>query len=585
MPASLRSPIRSPLKRVLRSPFDYSGASAAASLPAGAIGVWYADQYSATPGPHIPNVAGTPVASSGMLPMTRRAWQAPFFSMASGTLTGGQTAADATTNAVRAQGNAAANWYFSALTVDFPNGTYTMAFDVKSNTGVAQSFKMAFFGAQTAVSKTLASGTAWERHTNTFTFSGGNGAGTIPIFCWTPDNIVAGDFIVDNVDVFAGSSDLGAQPFTGNIRQFKYAGITPSITGGAIGAQTSTCLQFPTLQTLGDYTIIGVASQTVALASQLFRLSNGSGVYSEGALNRAPGGPSGSGVDYGQSSTLYQMLNTGWHVVGHRRSGTACDMWLDTQQLGVQTGLSTSVLLDDLWRPNSGHKLAALGIWPRALSDVEYLQAVALLTARAALSGNVVTEVPRWITFEGDSISAANTWTYKFGPNSSPLCQGTSRATPGSSLATLRARAASTDKTLPTVRAGKKLFFVSLIGANDMTSVGSYSGPGGTGMTGWLIDYAAYLDARKAAGFTHVVVGTILPTSNATHNTNRNIANPTLRTWVGTHCDAIIDFAASATYGTDAAGSNVAIFGDGVHPTATTYTNMEADARPVLNGL
>lgn len=84
-----------------------------------------------------------------------------------------------------------------------------------------------------------------------------------------------------------------------------------------------------------------------------------------------------------------------------------------------------------------------------------------------------------------------------------------------------------------------------------------------------LTRMATYLDLRRAAGW-YVIIWTVLPRSagggGAGFNPRRNTANTTLRTWVGTHCDAIVDFDLMPM-GPDAAASDTSLYSDGIHPT------------------
>lgn len=103
--------------------------------------------------------------------------------------------------------------------------------------------------------------------------------------------------------------------------------------------------------------------------------------------------------------------------------------------------------------------------------------------------------------------------------------------------------------------------FTVLIGRNDITAPG-YN------RTTFLNTLSAYLDRVRATG-KYVVLGTILPSNvNVGYNAERNTVNTTLRTWVGVHCDAIVDFGDTGTaMGADAAPSNLTLYSDGTHPT------------------
>lgn len=166
---------------------------------------------------------------------------------------------------------------------------------------------------------------------------------------------------------------------------------------------------------------------------------------------------------------------------------------------------------------------------------------------------------------EGDSITigaVANTVPYPILlPYSYQLAVGGDAASGGSTVATLSARAATTDAYKPgTFGAGVVRYALTvLIGYNDMNS-------GGLDAATFCTNLATYLDARRTAGW-YVGIATILPGTAVGFNAKRNTANATIAGWVGTHCDFLIDFAADATMGPDAAASDTSLYGDGIHPT------------------
>jgi lysophospholipase L1-like esterase len=131
---------------------------------------------------------------------------------------------------------------------------------------------------------------------------------------------------------------------------------------------------------------------------------------------------------------------------------------------------------------------------------------------------------------------------------------------------------------------GRKFILTILIGANDLEPV--YSG----NTTNFLNALWAYTNARRAAGWT-VGVATILPKGSAqsgyaTHNSARATVNAAILAAVGTECDFSIDFAGDATMGPDAAGNNVALYSDGLHPTATAHeTYLEPIYRAAVNAI
>ena len=124
-----------------------------------------------------------------------------------------------------------------------------------------------------------------------------------------------------------------------------------------------------------------------------------------------------------------------------------------------------------------------------------------------------------------------------------------------------------------------------LIGANDM-----YNGQLSVTLDMWLAKVWAYTDSLRAQGYK-VAMGTILPQNiNGTaymteFNRRRPIANAAIRAAVGTHIDAVIDFAADPTIGPDAAAKNTALYPDGLHPRASAQATMATIYGPVVDQL
>ena len=112
-----------------------------------------------------------------------------------------------------------------------------------------------------------------------------------------------------------------------------------------------------------------------------------------------------------------------------------------------------------------------------------------------------------------------------------------------------------------------------LIGANDLYVWNRTESQ-------WLALVWAYTDKMRAKGYK-VALGTVLPQCRPNTATNSNnvafsiehnlvlraIVNPLIRTGVGTHIDAVIDYAADPVIGTDAAACNTSLYYDGLHPT------------------
>ena len=104
-----------------------------------------------------------------------------------------------------------------------------------------------------------------------------------------------------------------------------------------------------------------------------------------------------------------------------------------------------------------------------------------------------------------------------------------------------------------------------LIGANGLANAAT--------VEGWTASLLSYADTLRAKGYK-VALGTILPQYHADNptydkifNSRRAVVNESIRNAVGTHIDAVIDFAADPVMGPDSAAKNTALYRDGTHPT------------------
>jgi hypothetical protein len=121
-----------------------------------------------------------------------------------------------------------------------------------------------------------------------------------------------------------------------------------------------------------------------------------------------------------------------------------------------------------------------------------------------------------------------------------------------------------------------------LINTNDCN--GPFTNYGGSEAT-YTAALAAYCDARRTAGYK-MVLCTILPRGGGGFNTARNSVNTTIRGWVGTHIDAVCDFAADPNMGADGQNTDTTYYdGDAIHPNATGQARLETIYRAVINAL
>jgi lysophospholipase L1-like esterase len=570
-------------------------------MPDGALGIWYADQFSTVRRAVVPNAVTTTPTSYNLLAAPRGMFSVAGIYTMSGSATAVDNNATANDGTLRAStltlpagGSIAPSASFT-----LPGGTYTVVIEVRRSTGSVsdQPFKINFDG--TATTKTATS--AWQRLTVTKTIVGGasvainiGGNGS------TTATLEVGEF-----SVYSGSSDQGPEVYVGHM----YPGAGAYDTNISVGsgyinfdaAQRFGIMQFATGTALTAYTVIAIASRQNS-NTYSHMLSDAADYTKLTACFQESDKPqilfSGAPIAYPQTSfaavvnNIYnETVGAGLHALTQRYDGTTFALFNDNSPICVDsthTGRSTTTSGDlfagiyhnPFWH-NPSHRFAALAFYPRALSDAEVRMAVRAMKTRVALTQTVVTQ--NLVMFEGDSITdTSQTFSYarKFLPNASPLVAGHGGAITGSTIASLVTRASFTDSFLPPVSEfnGRKFILTVLIGANDINSMSNST---------WLANFAAYCDARRAAGWK-VVVCTVLARSDGAgtgFNAARNSINTTLRTWVGTHCDAIADFAADSTIGTDAAASNVTYFPDGLHPSDAGHVIMESIIRPVINGL
>ncbi len=225
---------------------------------------------------------------------------------------------------------------------------------------------------------------------------------------------------------------------------------------------------------------------------------------------------------------------------------------------------------------------------PVERSSVSVLQSkptpAALSNARQKPTQGIATNRKPVIVAEGDSISKywGGNYTGIF-KRSRPDIEFHGLAKGGSTIKSITARRDA-------VLALKPHVVSVFVGANDL---GKYDDP-----SKFVDALFAYAEPLKAAGIKVVFATNLarsVPTSpvfNFKHNRNRKEVSRLLRRAVGTKIDAVVDFAADPTMGTDAATGNRTLFSDGLHPTDSTHGVGEGGQRklariyaPVMNAV
>lgn len=562
----------------------------APSMPSGALGIWYMDQYSSTE-KATPNVLDAGAKSSNLFRASRRLFNnIEFWGKVSTTVVdASSTAPDASSDASTLSGTG--NWYIGpSNNGTLAAGTYTIACNAKRNAGSDQVF--AFSGNNTGTRSSVKTATSsWQRFSYTFT----EGAPFTINRCklCSSDGATDASLIICDLELYAGSSDLGPWPLTSHIYWGgSYADTKPSYSAGEMDLGTSGgwgVMQFTSDQAMSAITVIGVVAKNASGSSyhgMLSKVQTYTDFTAYAELTKRPEFDFSTTSAKSQAAGLWEMQSQGYHVLTLRQTGTATDIFLNESKVLTEAGTPSSVTLRDLYVGSVNgitgkHKFSALALYGRSLSDAEVRQAVGVLRSRAALSSlTVLTE--RVYCAEGDSISGASAscFPYLFGANASPVVQGVNYAISGSTLANLTSRATTVDGIIPPNKGSKKYILSVLIGANDLSGYSSAAN--------YITDLRTYCAARRAAGWL-VVVCTILPIDGGTtHNSRRATVNTDITTNFvsGGYADAIADLAADATMGPDNSRTlDGTKWTDATHPSAAGHALLEPYLRTAVNGL
>ena len=233
------NPILQPILRPIVSSLTTKRGTSA-SLPAGALGVWYASNYTASPRPYIPNeiTKATNTPSANLLAGPRRVFANTGVWQTSGTVTitdDAATAPDASNEASTA--TCSGNWSIkTASIVNLPAGTWTVACNVKRNTVSDQSF--CFTGDNTATRSPVKTATSsWQRFSYTFTTASSLGINRVSL-C-SIDGVTAANLQICDLELYSGSSDLGPQTLAGHMYLGSSAyDATPTYAAGELNLST-----------------------------------------------------------------------------------------------------------------------------------------------------------------------------------------------------------------------------------------------------------------------------------------------------------------------------------------------------------
>jgi lysophospholipase L1-like esterase len=303
-----------------------------------------------------------------------------------------------------------------------------------------------------------------------------------------------------------------------------------------------------------------------------------------------------------QNGSLWDKVGNGWHISSLSYDASSAECWIDGIQVisrSVTTPTHSLTSLDIgqvAGTINAGYKVNAIAFYNRKLSASEQASAYAALKARAALSSLTIpsTSPERILYAMGDSITdgsfgdigigAANPgYVYAAARSATPVIRGGNLGVGGRTIATTDTAFDSTYGPMISAAvaaaagSGRNIICTMALGTNDLLTY-----PGG--VSAWLTAFAALCDKVRATG-AKLIVATIIPNIDPTFNARRATANPVIRTWVGTHADAIMDFASDPIMGLDATASNGTYFADGTHPRGAGHALMAPYLVSAINSL
>jgi lysophospholipase L1-like esterase len=536
---------------------------------AGAIGYWVVSDQISTPIPQIPNRKAATSKSNNLLfsvPSDDSVW-----GKVNTTFTGYVAGPDGSSlNGIRLVGTTGGWQCYRPM--GNAAGSVTTAMWVKSNTGVTQTLQL---GTLNSGLSTISATTTWARVAVTKSCTAGEYYKIA-----SNDGVTANDIIIAFVDAYAGSLDLQESPAGHLMLGIGPGSHVPTLNSGymTLNSSSQAAANFP-VQTYAGMTAIAVARKTSA----------GTGVYpiinsGKNSSDFAPtfewsGIPSANGnrsIDNGVVGP-FEPNGKGWFFQASGCDATGGHVWFDQGGInGTSTGFSPFTTTGFVFGNYNGnydvHDISAYALFPSLLTNSQILTVYNKMVAD--VSANITMASIKLVFALGDSLTAGfGTTNGGYPKRGASSITGTppviNYGVNGYKLSDLNT------KVLPYLsgRPDGKTIFTIYIGTNDASP--SYTGTLGNGLSGWLADYAATLDALRKTG-AKVAIGTFA-SGTTIADADRVTLNTELRLWTtsgstvpGQHCDAIMDFAADANLGANGANLNGTYYqGDHLHWTDT----------------
>lgn len=568
-----------------------SPVTAPANPLSSAIGLWYMDGYtSPAPGKTvIPNAATTTPLSTNLVLGPRRQFYSYGFtdfytSINVGSIIDNNAVApDGTTQASTiVTGNGVWSIGSSLTTAQIvPGQVYTVGIWAKSVTGGAYFEFVALYGTPITSPKKFLS-TSWQRFS--FTLTAGTATNSLIGIGATEGGSTSAVIDIIDFTIYPGTVDLGTENLAGHIYLLD-AGNTTYSNGLLTQAGDHGVIQFaptPYYSTLA-FTVMAVTQPVVSpliyrtLQGYLSRI-NDDALFVGWNLFDVVGGM-GLGVAGGGSLNLLaepQALpwlfdqplasGNGLAVVAYTWNAATNiqECWVNgVKLLSSHYGFTAeNPGFIDLWFNLLAHNdhicyntYSILALWDTCLTPSQIQAATALLPVRSASMGNLLQNV-KWFMTIGDQCAALQ-FPFIAALTTSPRVRGAdygytdASVLTGTAFSAVVARVvAAYNSPLPT---GQEMVCLVYVGGSDI----------GTGNAAAVAAaLSPYLDTLRRAGIK-VIACTLFDRQNASqtqYNTDRAAFNAIVSTWVGVHCDALVNFAAVTHMGANGDHTNATYF-------------------------
>ena len=590
-----------------------------AGVPAGAIGLWYADQANTSAvRQYIPNEllkASIPAPTwVNETPKPRTNWTLSSVVQTTGVLDskGGH-------NGLRLVGTG--SWSVrDDVFINFKAMQYTVVLIAKSNSGQLVQARLNFGSVAGGTLVNIHVGISRQVHTATKTAGLDNPFNLSSSFGSDVDITIERWFVYEGADPFPGS--INPEQYGGHLLFGGTSAYTqlPTVAAKEVDINSASKLGqmlFDSFRNLTSFTAFATVNKVAATPNGINTIYAATSSNTYGDMDLSADYSNGTGFYFGAPAfgpigyrqpfdpgvnTLFELLNKGYNVlvwkydaVTHTGSFWVNDV-LIAGDITTRTGIPDfQGLLFNFNNPRSSVKWNSGAFYPTALSRTNIEILVSTLRAKATANGLTLDTTSNFVYFEGDSNTigavgsapGGQSWPYLYKPNAANPFYGADFSMNGGKLADMVARAPLVNGAVPTNKAGRKFILAGMIGTNDASV--QYTSDAAT----YSANLLSYWAAAKAAGWTTIGIP-ILPRTDANvaasppFETWRTTINNNLVAAVGNQLDACLNPASvPLLFATGASNNTTYFLPDKVHLTVGTGTTgqalLEAAIRPIIN--